>query len=266
MSFYGSSFIFNGIPSETYGLRISDLDASGINESMGSNSMEIVNQKIYRRATPFFYGATPTPTLSFEMTAFSENEIDADFFSLLQKVFFSSRTYKVLQIDEFDMQNVYFSCILNDPKIVRVGNLLSGIKFTVDCNSPFAFEFPKTVSYSYTAPIVDSTIIFNNTSDDAGTYLCPSNVLTCNSFGGDITITNSDDSNRVFFFDDLSANEVITIDNSLQTISSSTGVRRLSKFNKHFLRLVPGLNHLRIQGSISSFSMTTQFVAKKVGG
>src|SRR5258706_1865229 len=264
--FYGSSFLYGGIPSELYGLRISNIDAQAVNESMGSSSMEILNQKLYRRATPFFYGATPSPVLSFEMTAFSNEEIDADFFQLIQKVFFSSRTYQRLQIDEDDMQLVYFDAILNDPKIVRIGNLLTGVKFTVNCNAPFAFNFPKTVVYNYVVPVVDATITFNNISVDIGSYLYLSNILTCNSFGVNINISNLDDNNRMFTFTALSANEVITIDNSLQTISSSTGLKRLSKFNKHFLRLVPGVNRLRIQGNIAQFSMPTQTIAKKIGG
>jgi phage-related protein len=228
--------------------------------------MEIMSQKLFRRSTPYFFGSSPSPVLSFEMSAFSEEEIDADLFQLIQKVFFSSRTYKRLQIDQYDLQNTYFSCILNNPKIVRVGNLLSGIKFDVNCNSPFAFKFPKTVVYNYTVPVVDNTITFNNDSDDTGGYLYPSTIQTCNSFGGDISITNLDDSNRVSLLTGLLPNEIITIDSSLQTISSSTGLKRLSLFNKKFLRLVPGLNRLRIQGATSQFSMTTQSVSKKIGG
>lgn len=266
MGFYGKSFLYNNIPSDYYGLMISELDSSGVNESMGSSNMEIKEQKIFRRPTPFFLGATPSPKLSFGMSAFSEEEINADFFALIQKVFFSSRTYKKLQILQDDVAEIYFDCILNDPKIIRVGNLLRGISFTVDCSSPFAFNFPKTTTYTYTTPSVNSTVIFNNSSDDNGSYLYPLSVITVNSFGGSIIITNLSDSNRVFEFIRLSAGEVITIDNSLQTITSSTGLNRLSVFNKHFLRLIPGVNNLRIQGSVASVAMTCQFISRKISG
>jgi phage-related protein len=266
MAFYGRSFIYNNIPSDYYGLLIGDLDSGGVNETMGSSNMEILDQKIYRRATPFFYGATPSPILTFDMSAFSENEIDSDFFRLIQKVFFSSKKYSKLQIVQDDMAEIYFDAILNDPKIIRVGNLLRGISFTVTCSSPFAWNFPKTTTYTYSTPTIDSTVIFNNSSDDNGSYLYPSNVITMNSFGGNITITNLSDSNRVFSFTGLQAGEVITIDNSLQTISSSTGLKRLSNFNKKFLRLIPGVNNLRIQGAISTATMTCQFVSRRIGG
>lgn len=266
MSFYGRSFIFGGVVSDYYGLSVGELDSSGINESMGSSSMEIKNQKIYRRSSPYFYGASPSPVLSFPMSAFSQDEITADFFALIQKVFFSSRTYKKLQILQDDVAEIYFDCILNDPKIIRVGNLLRGISFTVDCSSPFAFCFPKTTTYTYTTPVVDNTVVFNNSSDDIGAYLYPSNIITMNSFGGDIVITNLSDSNRVFQFTGLSANEVITIDNSLQTLTSSTGLKRLSTFNNHYLRLIPGVNNLKIQGSVASVTITCQFISRKISG
>jgi hypothetical protein len=266
MAFFGRSFVYGGVVSDYYGLSIGELDASGANESMGSSGMEIKEQKIFRRPTPFFLGATPSPKLSFSMSAFSEDEITADFFALIQKIFFSSRTYKKLQILQDDVAEIYFDCILNDPKIIRVGNLLRGISFTVNCSSPFAFNFPKTTTYTYTTPVVNNTVVFNNSSDDNDSYLYPSNIITMNSFGGNMSITNLSDSNRVFQFTGLSANEVITIDNSLQTLTSSTGLKRLSTFNNHYLRLIPGLNSLRIQGSVASVTMTCQFVSRKISG
>lgn len=266
MSFYGSSFLYNNVASELYGLRISSIDSQAVNESMGSSDVEIMNKKIYRRATPYFYGSTPTPVLSFPMSAYSAEEIDSEFFQLIQKAFFSNRNFKKLQINQFDMQDVYFNCILKSPKIIRIGNLLTGIKFDVVCDSPFAWRFPKTTNYTYTASVVNDNVTYNNTTDDTGNYTFPSLVITMNNIGGDISIVNSDDNNRVFTFTGLSPDEVLTIDCSLQTISSSTGLKRLSNFNKNFLRLLPKLNHLHITGSVANIAMTVQTIAKKIAG
>ena len=266
MSFFGHSFIFDSIPSENFGLYIRELDASGINSSMGNSSMEILEKKIYRKATPFFFGATPSPKLSFPFSAYSDEEIDAETFALVQRWLFSSTSYKKFQVDQVDIQNIYFNVILNDPKIERVGNLIRGFSCTVECNSPFAYFFPKTTTYTYTAATVDSTETYYNGSDDSGNYLYPDLVITMNTFDGDISITNLDDSNRVFSFVDLQANEVLTINTGLQTISSSTGLKRLSNSNKKFLRLVPGVNRLRIIGNVTSIAMTNQWIAKKISG
>lgn len=264
MSFYGSSFSFDNVSSETFGLKIGELDGSAVNEIMASSSMEIVDQKIYRRTTNYFYGATPSPKLSFPISVFSENEIDADLLAEIQKVYFSTRSYKVFTIDQDDLRDIYFDCMLLDPSIIKIANVTKGISFTVSCSSPFAWHFPKMTAYSYVGSVVDENEVFYNASDDSGAYLYPSLIITMNSTGGDVTITNSDDASRVFQFTGLSANEIITMDCSRQTLNSSTSLKRLGNFNKRYLRLVPGLNHLRIQGGVEQIVMTTQFVAKKI--
>lgn len=266
MSFYALSYQFNGIPSETYNLKISGLDPSGTSESAGSSNMDILTQKIFRRPAPYLLGMTPSEVLSFEIEVTSPEEIDSETYQLIQKWMFSARTYQRLLIFQPDMTNVYLNCIFNNPQTIRVGNLIVGFKATVVCDSPFAFEFPKTINYTYTSPTVDSNVIFYNASNDAGNYLYPSLVITMNEFGGGVSITNSDDASRVFSFVTLLPDETITTNNDLQTITSSTGLRRLSLFNKNFFRLVPGLNHLRIQGQVTSIAMTTQFVVKKISG
>jgi phage-related protein len=108
--------------------------------------------------------------------------------------------------------------------------------------------------------------VFNNASDDKCNYLNPTLVITMNTFGGTFSITNNSDAGRISSFTGLSAGEIITVNSSLQTLSSSLGVKRLSNFNKKFFRLSPGVNNLVIQGNISSLAMTTQFVSRKIGG
>lgn len=265
--FYGRSFLYDNVPSELYGLYIMDIDTNEINKSMGNTSMTIMEKKIYRKPTPYFYGATPSPKLEFEFSAYSEEEIDAIQFEAIQKWLFSSRAYKPFAIDQPDIQDVFFNVILTDPKITRVGNLIKGFSCTVTCDSPFAYKYPKVTTYSYSGSTVDSTEVYFNMSDDTGDYLYPTTMtITMSNVDGDFSITNLDDANRVVSFTNLSANEVLTISPLYQTISSSTGLLRLGNSNKKFLRLVPNRNRLRIQGNISQITMTNQWLAKKIGG
>lgn len=265
MTFYARSFQFDGIPGETFGLYISQLDDGGISETDGSSKMDIITEKLYRRQVPYTYGMSISDVLRFPVTVLSEDPLDAETYQLVQRWMFSNRQYKRLYIIQNDMQTSYFNCIFNEPKTVRNGNQIYGFNAEVVCDSAFGWEMPKTTTYTYTVPVVDSTVVFNNRSDDKGNYLYPSLVITMNNIAGDISITNSNDSNRVFSFENLSGNEVLTVNCGIQTISSSTGLKRLSNFNKNFLRLVPGVNTLRIQGNVASIAMTTQYVAKKIG-
>jgi phage-related protein len=268
MAFYASSFIYDGTPSDNFGLLISEIEGSAVDSTMGSSSMDILNQKIYRRSSPYQYGMTPSENLSFEISAntLTGDEIDAEDFQIIQAWLFSPRTYRKLLIMQPDMESVYFNCIFNNPKIMRVGNKIVGFTATVTCDAPYAFNFPKTTTYTYSVPIVDSSVVFYNSSDDKGAYLYPSTVITMNSTGGSVTVTNSSDASRVFTITGLSGGEVITIDSSTQILSSSLGLMRMGNFNKHFLRFVPGVNNLRLQGNFSSMAVTVQTVAKKIGG
>lgn len=266
MSFYGRAFIFSDIPSETYGLYISDLDASGISNSMGSYNVEIKEKKIFRRSVPYLFGVTGVPHLEFDMTVLAEEELTAEDFEGVQKWLFGQDGYKTLQIDQYDMESVVFYAILNSPEIIRVGNKIQGCKFHVVCNSPFGFTFPKVYTCAYGSSVVDAMESFYNSSDDTSNYLYPSCVITMNNIAGNITITNESDNNRVFEITGLHANEVLTINNSLQTISSSTGLKRLGNFNKHWMRFVPYLNTLHVQGNVESIVMTYSDIVKKIGG
>lgn len=263
MPFYSSKFLYNGVASDMYNLYISEIGGDGSSTWNGSGSMEIYNKKIYRRSTPFFYGSAVGDNLEFELSFTSPNDIDSRTSELIQKWLFSSRSYKKLMIVQPDMADMYMNVILNNPQVVRDGNFIRGYTCTAQCDSPFGgWKFPKTKTYTYTSEVTDTTITFNNTSDDSGGYLYPQFVITINNAGGDVTLTNQSDASRVFSFTDLSPDEVLTVDNSLQQISSSTGLKRISKFNKNFFRLIPGINTIRIQGNISSIAMTYQFVSK----
>lgn len=266
--FFGRSFIYDGTPSERFGLYIGDIDGDSINRAMGNTSMEILEQKIWRNPTPYFFGGTPSPKLSFPFSAYSEEELDAIDFEVIQKWLFSSRTYKKFQIDQPDIQDIYFNAILQEPEILRVGNLIKGFSCTVECNSPFAFKYPQITTYSYSNNIVvDSTETYYNLSDDVGSYLYPTTlVVTMNNSGGNFSITNLDDSSRIVSFTGLSTNEILTISPLYQTLSSSSGLKRLSNSNKKFLRLIPNKNRLRIQGNVSSIVMTNTWIAKRIAG
>lgn len=263
MPFYASSFQFDGVPSEAFGLTISEINSSAESEMMGSMSMDVLSRKIYRRAKPYFYGSTPSENLSFEISIMSiGRDIDAVTSQSIQKWLFSNRSYKKLLIVQPDMEDRYYNVIFNNPKVIRVGNIIQGYTATVQSDAPYAWAYPKTTTYTYLASITDTTIVFNNISDDRGSYLYPITVLTVNNIGGNITLTNQSDANRVFSFTGLLSGEVLTVDNSLQIISTSAGLLRMANFNKKFFRLVPGVNTIRIQGNIASLALTTQFVAK----
>jgi phage-related protein len=263
MSFYAQSFSYDDESSEFYNLRIANLGSGDFSNS-GNGTVSFLEDFIFRKPKPYFYGVHYDSKLTFPMSIFSEDEITALDASYIQNWLFGQLTYKRLSIIQGDMDNFYFNCILTDPTIVRVGNVIRGFECIVVCDSQFVYNYPKTLTYDYVSSPSGSSIIFYNNSHYKG-YLYPQMTFTTSSIGSSIYITNADDDDRIFSFTNLAPNETITIDNNLGIITSSTGLRRLSKFNKKFLRFVPGLNHLTLTGGISQLTLTYQFLRRVSG-
>lgn len=267
MAFYSSDFIFDGIPSEMYDLHITSRDDGADVTTESASNVTPYLQEIFRRPVQYLYGVQQTPILSFPVTLNSPNEITATDFGQIGKWLFGTQNYKKLQVCQGDMRHMYFNCFLTAPQIQRVGNLIVGCGATVTCDAPWGWEFPKTETFSYTLGgyTIASVERINNTSDNTF-YTYPTMSFTMNVFGGELSIINQDDDDREFLFTGLSPNEVITIDNDLQMITSSiSGVYRLLNFNKNWMRYVSGINNLEISGNIASVSFTHQF-ARKIGG
>lgn len=263
MSFWGNSFIFDGIPSEVHSLTISTPDG-GESTNPGSNDVELLTEEVYKKSRTYLLGVKHSSPLEFDITFTSERELSSVDLTLIQKWLFGHSMYKKLQIVQADMDNVYFNCFLKNPTVYKVGNKIQGINATVLCDAPWGWTFEKTLSNDYVIANVNDVIVFNNTSDD-NDYLYPEIEFTMNSTGGDLTIENQNDDNRQFVFTGLSADEVMTIDNDRNIISSSTGLRRLSTFNKKWFRFAPELNTLAVSGNISNLTFTYQ-LARKLSG
>jgi hypothetical protein len=263
--FYAKSFTYNGIPSELFNIQVASIDSgdSAVN-GPGSGTIEIIENYVYRRPVPYFYGVKFTSKVSFPISFFSPDEIDAQTFSYLQNWLFGQLNYKNFVLIQPDMDSFYINAIFTEPNVIRAGNIIYGLQGTCIMDSQFAWTYPKTSIYNYTSAPSASSLILNNDSHYAG-YLYPQMTFTVNSAGSSLSIINTSDNNREFLFSGLSPNEVITINNDLGIVTSSLLIPRLSIFNKKFLRFVPGINILSITGGISQLTLTTQF-ARRLGG
>lgn len=253
MAFWGYTFMFNNIPSEVYNLYISSPDG-GMIETTGAGDIELLTQQVFRNPKPYLLGVQQSPVLSFDVQFTSPDELMVEDIRIIQAWLFGQSGYQKLQIQQQDMQDIYFNCFLTSPKIIKSGNMIKGIAGTVVCDSPFAWAFPKTTTKNYTSS-ANETFILNNTSDNSY-YTYPTIIATVDIYGGTFSITNNTDNGRVFSFTGLSQTEVLTIDNERCIITSSTGLRRLSHFNKNWFRLLRGVNNLTILGNVSQVKIT----------
>jgi len=265
MSFFGANFIFNGAASENYGIQLISFErTSGVVRSSSGNAVTINQKWPYRRTSPYHFGNSLNTPLEFDIEIGASNFVSFIDISKISKWLLGQSTYKKLQIAQDDLENCFWNAIFTSSETVFVGNKPVGMVLHCVTDSPWAHTFDQTFSYSYPVAASQSfDFTFYNDSDNNG-YLYPIIEFTLNSLGADFTLTNATDDDREFIFTGLSASEGITVNNSLQTISSDTGLYRLSYFNKNWFRFLPGLNELHITSAISFVEFTYSF-ARAVG-
>lgn len=257
MAFYATDFIFDGIPSEEFGLIISSPD--GESYTTGSHNVELITDEIYRRHTPYFYGVKQSEMLSIPGSIRSvKGEITQVDASYIQTWLFGQMTFKDLIIVQPDMEEYYFKCFLLEPEIVRVGNIIIGFDFRIQLDSPFAYG--EEVTVEYTTPATSTVSFFNESDNNYYTY--PTVIIEMASSGTGLyaKVTNQSDGNRIFQLGDatdkLNTSEYVIINNDLQTIMSYTNSgmgtettdKRIQDLkSSYFFRLVQGLNTLYFQ-------------------
>jgi phage-related protein len=262
LAFYASTFIFDGVPSETYNLTISS-PSGDLTESEGASNVEIFTEHVYRRPQVYLLGVQETPTLKFPIIIDAPQELSAQDTSLIEKWLFGQRTFKDLCVLQPDMQGVVYRALLTEPKIRRTGNIIHGFSAMVVCDAPYGWTYPKTTTYTASTNPVDASITINNLSD-ANDYLYPTVTFQMVAGGGGLTLTNTSDDSRTWAFTGLSANEIITADNDRKIITSSLNLNRFAT-NYRWFRLIPGVNVIGIAGNVTYVRWTYRF-ARKIGG
>jgi phage-related protein len=262
-NFYGSEFIYDGIPSSVYDVRILSLEAGGTTNSPAGSDTEIVQEKIYRRSRPYFYGRSTNTNLEFDLTIGSLDPVSAINRSAIESWLIGGMNYAPLQIVQDDMSNITFNVIFNKGTNAYVGNINRGMTVHAFCQDPWGFDSSKILTKTYSgSAIVNDAFNFYNGSADKD-YLKPLITFTMGGASADISITNVADNSRAMTFTGLSSGETMTIDCNRGTIKSSTGLLRMTNFtSKKFFRLVHGWNNINILGGITNFTMTYQFAKK----
>lgn len=278
MAFYGIEFIYDGIPSSTFGLFISKMDGQGVLDNTIGSSVKPITKKLFRNPVEFLYGTEQSPVLEFDLEFFCAQPLSADDRNIVATWLFGQQKRKKLQILQGDLSDTYFNCIMDTADVSYVGNISRGFKAHVVCDSPWGWGNQESFEYNTDGnlQIILMQNIFNVSADNYYTY--PTIEFTMGSAGTTFTVNNLTDEaligeSRPFTFSNLTAagfggtppGETVTVDNRRQIITSSKGLRRLGNFNLKWMRLLQGENELQITGSFTHFNITYD-VAKKVGG
>ena len=111
MAFYGSSFIYDGISSEQYGLVLASFDGNKQSEGNIGGELTIHEDRINRRSTGLHYGTTANTPLSFPVvfTVCEDNKyLDRFDVAAVAGWLTGHQQYKTLTICQPDFDGIFY--------------------------------------------------------------------------------------------------------------------------------------------------------------
>lgn len=269
--FTGYEFMYDNILSSRFDLTIGYIKSTSGSENILSTSTEIVTQKLNRRSKVYSLGVVSNEQLTFNISFFREYPISPDERDTIANWLTNKSTFKRLQIIQDDMNSIYYNCYFSDLKYVVFSAQAYGFTATAICDAPFAWKnMQQSKKENITGidgnyPEITLMDIYNISSDTNLTR--PKSIIielgeNSNSF----KLTNISNDNEYFQFTNLSNGEKIFIDCDLEIIESLTNPNKIiiDNFTGEFLKLINGINKLKIEGQIKSISLSYQS-GRKVG-
>lgn len=251
MAFYGCKFVFEDVSCDEYGMMIYHFGSDG-QEDVSFKNGTVVEDRPASRYDALMYGINPNQSLEYTLV-FGANERSMDSNAHIERYeveaiaawLMGHSTRKWLTIVQDDMEAVRYLCNISDMKLITYDDMPWAFSCKVSCDSPYAYMMPDEYEYTVEG---ERVVNFQNRSSHNGYYRPVINII-CD--GGDVSIENESDNNRVFEFKNLPEHNglEIYIDNQNQIITNSMDINLYPYFNMKFMRLVRGENILKIKGN-----------------
>jgi len=245
--FKGMDFIFNDIPSETYGLKIGFFDGGGIEDGFSGIKRSIDEYRIKNKSKPIYQGVEVTNKIAFELVVYSETELDTYDRQAIDNWLYLNN-YAFFSIVQADYENIFFNCMITDSTKISIGNIPYAKRLQIECDDAFAYTNEYT--YSFTSTTTSSTQEIKNIGN-VSEYVYPTDMSITMNSSGTCKITNTSESSRLFEITNLSSGEVLAVDNENKILDSSVSSDRIQYFNKKWFRLVPYSNMLTLNGNFT---------------
>ena len=251
MSFYGSSFSFDGVSCEEYGLMLYDFNNTSQGNSSYAKGMDISEDRIAGRVRSVFYGTEYKNPLEFKLVfgvnseiAESGEDIDRQEMEVIGSWLTGHGSYKWLVIDQPDMEGIRYHCIITDLEVLEYAGNKWAFQCSVHCDSPYAYTVPMTFQY-----VVDSTLseVLPSRSSINQKYM-PKITIDL-SDGGDFSIENTDTGCKFILANVPAASGLITLDSENGILSCESGINLYQFCNFEWPSLVRGDNHLNFEGN-----------------
>lgn len=170
MSFYGTSFSFDGVSCEEYGLMLYDFDSTTQSASSWATGTKINEERIAQRFRSIYYGKTEEAPLEFtlvfgadEYAARGREPLDRYEMQAIAKWLTGPKDYRYLQIDQPDMADIRYRCVITNLQVLEYAGKKWAFSCKVHCDSPYAYTTPKTYTMDF-AGLASNMTIYNPSS------------------------------------------------------------------------------------------------------
>lgn len=240
-------FTFDGESSYQYGLMIYDFDGTGQSAVSFGNKASITETRTINRIQPIHLGVNyHEDPLEFTLVFGSQEPIDRYEMENIALWLTGHQNYKWLSIDQCDLDNVQFRCLITDLQPLHHGWLPTAFEATVRCDCPYAYGYPFEETYTIDGT---TTVLFRNDSS-VREYIKPDLYFVPQSGTTEFSIVNLSDANRTFQITGIPSGAKVSVSNLNGIIQDETdGYNLYGGFNNTFFRLVHGDNELEITGS-----------------
>lgn len=254
MAFWGEYFIFDGIPCTEFGLRLYEVNGVSSGDGSFSVASNISEDSVSGKYKPYFYGITQNEPLTFKLVfgAAETPKNEIAYYDAWDREAISSWLspidgYKWLEIEQSDMEQVRYRCIIQDLEMIEIGNLPVAFSCTVRCDSPFAYHYPTTHIYDCKGT---TNFVFRNLGSYRGGYY-PKLKITLNG-SNYVKIINQSDKNKTFELTGLPQDYFleIEVDNEHGVLTCNDGTNLYPYFNFELFRLVCGDNVIQVIGNV----------------
>lgn len=267
--------MYAGVSSEELGLQIASVNGKSLTESSSLGAdLELREEFIPGRIRSLFYGVSENKPLEFELEFVAMDVFDRYDLEQMASRLAGKQQYEWLEIDQPDLRDVRFRCILNDFKITLVTGEPIGLTCTAHCDSPYAWEFPR--EYSVTVGDTgNATLKLYNTSSSNRVYEPEMEVFIPAGNEVNVEIENKNDKNRIFkLYSEsvIGADATFIIDNdrriidSIGTALTQNAYTYIADNGYKFFRLVKGMNELEITAPAGTVVTVKCEFPKRVGG
>lgn len=267
MSFYGTSFSFDGISCEEFGLMLYDLDSSTQGASAWATGTKIKEERIPGRVRSIYYGKTEESNLEFtlifgadEHAARAGEPIDRYEMQAIALWLTGPDDYRYLQIDQPDMAGLRYRCMITDLKMVELHGKKWAFSCKVHCDSPYAYTLPRTYSYSLYGT---GEAVLVNPSTVNVLYRPKVTIELTSSM---LAFVNTTTRSSIKFENVPTFPDTITVDCERGIVTSASGLNLYPYLRSlNFVSLSPGENKLVWLGGVGTITFECEF-PMNVGG